>query len=120
MPINKNLPNLVINRVPTKEIYKKLKERNMINEDELYLVDGDDDSSDIGIVQSDWKQNDETAADYVKHRTHYEYNFTEVEIIPETTMQLNNDTPVQLYDTEIVWCCLPMYCYTQLQLYMYW
>lgn len=64
MPIDKTLSNLVINKIPTQEIYNKLKERNLINEDELYLVEEDSGSP-------DWNQNDETAPDYIKNRTHY-------------------------------------------------
>ena len=64
MPTDKTLSNLVINRIPTQEIYNKLKERNLINEDELYLVEEDSGNP-------DWNQNDETAPDYIKNRTHW-------------------------------------------------
>lgn len=39
MPIDKSISNLVINKIPTQEIYNKLKEQDLINEDELYLVE---------------------------------------------------------------------------------
>ena len=68
MPIDKTLSNLVINKIPTQEIYNKLKERNLINEDELYLVEEDSGNS---LATPDWNQNDETAPDYIKNRTHY-------------------------------------------------
>ena len=45
MPTDKTLSNLVINRIPTQEIYNILKEQNLINEDELYMVEEDDSGS---------------------------------------------------------------------------
>ena len=36
----------------------------------------------------DWSQNDETAADYIKNRTHYEIDKREI-ILPETTLNFN-------------------------------
>lgn len=54
MPTDKILSNLVINRIPTQEIYNKLKEQDRINEDELYLVeDGNVDSSNKGLENAD-------------------------------------------------------------------
>ena len=35
--------------------------------------------------QSDWNQNDETAPDYIKNKTHYEFEKREI-ILPETTL----------------------------------
>lgn len=36
-------------------------------------------------VQADWNQNDETAADFIKNRTHYSNGFVEKTYLPETT-----------------------------------
>ncbi len=38
MPTNKNLSNLVINKVESQTVYDQMKAQNLINEDELYLV----------------------------------------------------------------------------------
>lgn len=38
MPTNKNLSNLVINKVESQAVYDQMKAQNLINEDELYLV----------------------------------------------------------------------------------
>ena len=88
MPIDKTLSNLVINKIPTQEIYNKLKERNLINEDELYLVEEDSGSP-------DWNQNDETAPDYIKNRTHYVNTDGTIvpldeKFIPDTIARISN------------------------------
>ena len=41
------------------------------------------------IVPADWSQNDSSATDYIKNRTHWEER-TETEILPETTVTLEN------------------------------
>ena len=43
-------------------------------------------------IQPDWNQNDETAVDYVRNRTHWTEGITEVEIYPETTIQITTDS----------------------------
>jgi hypothetical protein len=48
-------------------------------------------------VQADWQQNDETAPDYVKNRTHY-IEQTFVELLPEFEV---NDDYIDLYDVEL-------------------
>ena len=48
----------------------------------------------------DWNQNDETALDYIKNRTHWTEDITEVEIYPETTIQITTDDPGLLSETE--------------------
>lgn len=46
MPTSKQVTNFVINKVPTKAIFNKMKEQGLINDDEIYLVkeDGSDGS----------------------------------------------------------------------------
>lgn len=39
MPISKKITNLVINKVPTEEIFNKMKTKGLINNDELYLIE---------------------------------------------------------------------------------
>ena len=41
MPTSKNLTSLVINKVESKEVYKYMKNNNLINEDEFYLTPED-------------------------------------------------------------------------------
>ena len=42
MPIEKGLSNLIINKVESKEVYNYMVANNLVNEDEMYLVQGDD------------------------------------------------------------------------------
>lgn len=78
MATSKNLTNLTINKVDSQETYDKMVDRGLINEDELYLVQGDE----VSGVQSDWEQNDSEELDYVKNRTHYkEEIFVEDELV---------------------------------------
>lgn len=39
MPSSKNISSLVINKVPSREIFNSMKSQGLINEDELYLVE---------------------------------------------------------------------------------
>lgn len=55
MPTNKNLSNLVINKVESQAVYDQMKAQNLINEDELYLIN-DTGSSGSGTVEYDGKQ----------------------------------------------------------------
>lgn len=55
MPTNKQISNLVINKVENQEVYNYMKNNNLINEDELYLVN-DTGSSGSGTVEYDGKQ----------------------------------------------------------------
>lgn len=41
MPTEKHVINFVINKVPTKSIFKKMKTQGLINDDEIYLVEED-------------------------------------------------------------------------------
>lgn len=50
-----------------------------------------------GGAQANWQQNDETAPDYVKNRTHY-IEQTFVELLPEFEV---NDDYIDLYDVEL-------------------
>jgi hypothetical protein len=49
-------------------------------------------------VQADWQQNDETALDYVKNRTHY-IEQVSIELLPE--FDVGGDTYIDLYDVEL-------------------
>lgn len=42
MPTEKGLSNLIINKVESKEVYNYMVTNNLVNEDEMYLVQGDD------------------------------------------------------------------------------
>lgn len=42
MPTEKHVTNFVINKVPTKSIFEKMKTQGLINDDEIYLVEEDD------------------------------------------------------------------------------
>lgn len=42
MPTEKHVANFVINKVPTKSIFEKMKTQGLINDDEIYLVEEDD------------------------------------------------------------------------------
>lgn len=42
MPTSKKITDFVINKVPTKAIFNKMKEQGLINDDEIYLVEEDD------------------------------------------------------------------------------
>lgn len=44
MPIEKGLSNLIINKVESKEVYNYMVANNLVNEDEMYLVQGDDEA----------------------------------------------------------------------------
>ena len=45
MPTEKHVTNFVINKVPTKSIFDKMKTQGLINDDEIYLVEEDDSSN---------------------------------------------------------------------------
>lgn len=49
-------------------------------------------------IQADWNQNDESAADYVKNRTHYEG--VEYEFVSEHTVTTNNEVSEGVYKSE--------------------
>ena len=53
----KEVSSLVINKVPTNEIYQQMVEQNLINEDELYLVQDDDKLKVDGILKGDGSGN---------------------------------------------------------------
>lgn len=42
MPTEKHVTNFVVNKVPTKSIFEKMKNQGLINDDEIYLVERDD------------------------------------------------------------------------------
>ena len=44
MPTEKGLSNLIINKVESKEVYNYMVTNNLVNEDEMYLVQGDDEA----------------------------------------------------------------------------
>ena len=90
MPTEKNLNNLVINKVENKTVYDYMKTNNLINADELYFVTGADENateSESGLmsaadktkldgiaegaeanVQSDWNVTNTTSDAYIKNK----------------------------------------------------
>lgn len=48
MPTEKNIPNLVINKVESQEVYDYMVANNLVNDDELYFVGADADSTSGG------------------------------------------------------------------------
>lgn len=42
MPTEKHVTDFVVNKVPTKSIFEKMKNQGLINDDEIYLVERDD------------------------------------------------------------------------------
>lgn len=57
MATEKNLSNLVINKVESQDVYDYMKNNNLINADELYLVPGSDETTgaagaELGLVKS--------------------------------------------------------------------
>lgn len=55
MPSSKNISSLVINEVPSLEIFNSMKSQGLVNEDELYLVNeggGSSSGSGLPIVTS--------------------------------------------------------------------
>ena len=70
-----HIPNLVINTMTSKQYERELN-AGRISDDEIYLVPDEAES------QADWAQNDDTAPDYVKNRTHYS-EYTEGELFSE-------------------------------------
>lgn len=62
MAISRDINNLVINKVENQQVYDYMVQNNLINNDELYLIQGENE----GIIQSDLSQTDSTAPDYVK------------------------------------------------------
>lgn len=90
MPTEKNLNNLVINKVENKTVYDYMKTNNLINADELYFVTGTDENAteaESGLmsaadktkldgiaegaevnVQSDWNVTNTTSDAYIKNK----------------------------------------------------
>lgn len=90
MPTEKNLNNLVINKVENKAVYDYMKTNNLINADELYFVTGADENAteaESGLmsaadktkldgiaegaeanVQSDWNVTNTTSDAYIKNK----------------------------------------------------
>lgn len=56
MPTIKDLTNFVLNRVESKEIYEYMKNNNLLNDDELYLVQ--DDAPTSSVVIKTWTVGD--------------------------------------------------------------
>lgn len=64
MPSSKNISSLVINKVPSSEIFNSIKSQGLVNEDELYLVEDDsglpavtlaDSGKFLRVVDGKWK-----------------------------------------------------------------
>lgn len=90
MATEKNLNNLVINKVENKTVYDYMKAHNLVNADELYLVTGTDENAteaESGLmsaadkaklnsiadgaevnIQSDWNVTDTTSDAYIKNK----------------------------------------------------
>ena len=90
MSTEKNLSNLVINKVESQTVYDYMKQNSLINEDELYLIPGSEDNAtetESGLmsaedkvklnniaegaevnVQSDWNITDTTSDAYIKNK----------------------------------------------------
>ena len=56
MPTLKDLTNFVLNRVESKEIYEYMKNNNLVNDDELYLVQ--DDAPNTSVIIKTWTTTD--------------------------------------------------------------
>ena len=50
MPTSKNLSNLVINKAESQAVYDSMKNNNLINDDELYLINGSDSNVDASSI----------------------------------------------------------------------
>ena len=90
MPTEKELTNLVINKIENPEVFKYMQNNSLINADELYLVSGDDDvatQTENGLmsaedktkldgiekgaevnVQTDWNEKDSTSDAFLKNK----------------------------------------------------
>lgn len=90
MPTEKELTNLVINKIENLEVFKYMQNNSLINADELYLVGGDDDvatQTENGLmsaedktkldgiekgaevnVQTDWNEKDSTSDAFLKNK----------------------------------------------------
>ena len=90
MPTEKELTNLVINKIKNPEVFKYMQNNSLINADELYLVGGDDDvatQTENGLmsaedktkldgiekgaevnVQTDWNEKDSTSDAFLKNK----------------------------------------------------
>lgn len=90
MPTEKELTNLVINKIENPEVFKYMQNNSLINADELYLVGGDDDvatQTENGLmsaedktkldgiekgaevnVQTDWNEKDSTSDAFLKNK----------------------------------------------------
>lgn len=65
MPTVKNINNLIINRVESKEVYDNLVETDRVNSDELYLIEGDDSYIFDVLLNGDSVVNDERIAEII-------------------------------------------------------
>lgn len=68
-----------------------------IGTDNSLYSNGEKVASASDVVQSDLTQNDETAPDYVKGRTHY---VAETVVFPETTLTVNDETGMLMAETD--------------------
>ncbi len=50
MPTNKNIPNLIINKVENQTVYNYMRNNSLLNEDELYLIKGSGSSVDASSI----------------------------------------------------------------------
>lgn len=64
-----------------------LKNGDVLNADHLKHIE---DALENGGASADWSVSDENDPRYVKNRTHWKEEFTELEILPETSVQFTN------------------------------
>ena len=55
----------------------------------------------VGLKNPDWNQNDSTAADYIKNRTHYIDGYKKVELINASDISWDNRNNYDNYDNYI-------------------
>lgn len=88
-----NAERAFLGREATARLIESLKDSLLdklsYNEQELTVEQQEQARKNIGVVQSDYAQNDTTAQDYIKNRICYE-EVTETAILEETTIPFNN------------------------------
>ena len=79
MPTEKNLNNLVINKVENKTVYDYMKTNNLINADELYFVAGTDENAteaESGLMSAAHKTKLDGIAEGAEANVQYDWNVT--------------------------------------------
>ncbi len=81
-----------LDKIGITHLWEKIENR-FINSEELnVIIEAIDEvkADKTDIVQADWNQNDETALDYVKNKTHWAKESV-VELLPETSVTVDSD-----------------------------